>query len=129
MACSKCGSTNQEQRSGFSKKNNKPWKGLKCLDCDNMDFLRDKATPKPQTTEFPPTNPPKKGNGEVMTKADWAEKNAGIASLALCKVVAVAGGYAKDITDTDHDIIFERVYNDYVNFRNRELPTKEEIGF
>lgn len=38
--CSKCGSDNVVMKSGISQKSGKPWKGFKCQDCDNMDFVR-----------------------------------------------------------------------------------------
>lgn len=46
MNCSKCGSSNVELKSGVSKKNGREWKGYKCADCNNMDFLK---TEKPKS--------------------------------------------------------------------------------
>lgn len=54
-ACSKCGSDNTELKSGTSKKTGKPWKGYKCQDCDNMDFVK---------TEKLTVAAPSNGNGK-----------------------------------------------------------------
>ena len=40
MQCKACGSDVGEVRSGFSKKNNKPWKGFKCGECGEMTFMK-----------------------------------------------------------------------------------------
>lgn len=43
MQCTACGSSNGQLKNGTSNKTGKPWRGWKCLDCDNMDFLRTPA--------------------------------------------------------------------------------------
>lgn len=39
MQC-QCGSQSGEYKQGISKKNNRPWKGWKCSQCGNMQFLK-----------------------------------------------------------------------------------------
>jgi len=126
--CSQCGSQNLEFKSGISQKNNRPWKGNKCLDCGNMDFIR-------QSTPTKAPNSPNRGNSAqnrpIVGHVCDPEKNASITSLALCKVMATAGAYNNINTPTSEERkqMFENVYSDFVDFRNRELSNKEESPF
>lgn len=52
MQC-KCGSQDGEYRQGVSKKNNKPWRGWKCSQCGEMQFLRSET---PKTASTAPVN-------------------------------------------------------------------------
>lgn len=47
MSCSKCGG-NQNAVSGVSKKNGKPWSGMKCVKCYNIDFNNTRQDPVTQ---------------------------------------------------------------------------------
>lgn len=123
MGCSKCGSENQEFRKGVSKKNGKPWSGLKCLDCDNMDFVRQNTSPKPPKPEFAPINPPKKPTTkEGIDPKVWLEKDAKIGALAFIKTLGEAGAYK----GMDRKTMKEAVYDDYIFFKNREWPVEEK---
>jgi len=42
MNCQKCGSANVVEKSGTSKKNGRPWAGIKCNDCYEMTFINKK---------------------------------------------------------------------------------------
>lgn len=57
MQCA-CGSQDGEYKSGISKKNGKPWKGWKCKQCDQMQFMPTQnfapKTAAPQTTQAQP---------------------------------------------------------------------------
>src|SRR3990167_4337319 len=58
--CSICGSETV-MKTGFSKKNGKPWTGFKCQNqaCGNMDFLpSNQNISKPQIKKQTPTNEP-----------------------------------------------------------------------
>lgn len=131
--CIKCGQV-AEFKEGISKKNGKPYQMYKCTnkECGFADFVKDerfKGSKSPTPNLAPsfgsksqemPVSVEKKPIIESMSKADWAEKDASIASLALCKVKAVAGCYR----DADGNImtcdeVNEAIYEDYIFFFNR----------
>ncbi len=128
MSCSKCGA-DTEFRQGISKKNNKPWQGNKCLDpeCGNMDFVRSNGNQRFQGTPQAPYQAPKLPTPQPVQK-NGKDREASIASLALCKVMARANAYT--LGKTERLEMLDAVYSDYITFRNRLLgPGAEEVGF
>lgn len=53
MQCSKCNSENVSLRTGVSKKTGKPWKGLRCADCNEMTWLKADAPAAPTVSANP----------------------------------------------------------------------------
>lgn len=57
MQCKTCNSSNTVMKSGVSKKTGKPWKGVRCNDCNEMTFMK---------TEFTGTSGSQTGNQQVV---------------------------------------------------------------
>lgn len=51
--CKKCGGAT-ELREGISKKNGKPWKGYKCSQCGEMEFVKSYGPKKPTQPTLQP---------------------------------------------------------------------------